>query len=365
MLNTYILKLAWKNEKIVNKFKEGAAEHNNLLKLSENKSNMVLNYLNGIMEEIISTKKKVECCSQDVINLIKKKTSEIVDIIDKETNSLLKDIELFQRSKEELKKNIENCQDDINKIAVASLEVYHKFIKNNEEIVNTKVAFDKWLPIASEINKKYISPSMEDVYKFIDNIKEYTTDFEKNLSLAEYKIFFTESSILKQARYKSLLVNWIIEAIGKPNFSSKLLWKGTVHGFGASIFHKNCDDKGRTVTVVLSERDYIFGGYTSKPWSSSTGYVDDPEAFIFSLTHKTKHSKQRYKQYSTYRYSSYGPTFGYGYDLHIANNCNANNNSYSKCNEVYELPSWVNSQTYLAGAGSFKVKEIEVYSITI
>ena len=281
-------------EKVVNEFEARAVEHDGLLKLSENKSNMVLNYLNAIVKEIVSIKKEVQCYSHNVINLIEKKTAETVDIIDKEMASLREDIELLQKGKEGLKRNIENCQDNINKINMVSLEVYHKFTKNNGEIQNTRVAFYKWLPIASEASKKYISPPMEHAYKFIDNIKEYTTDFEKNLSLAEYKIFFTESSILKQARYKSLLVNWIIEAIGKPNFSSKLLWKGTVHGFGASIFHKNCDDKGRTVTVVLSERDYIFGGYTSKPWSSSTGYVDDPEAFIFSLTHKTKHSKQRY-----------------------------------------------------------------------
>jgi len=308
-------------EKVVNEFKARVPEHDNLLKLSETKSTMVSHYLNTIIEEIMATKKKVKCCSQNITNQVGKKTAEAVDIIDKQVASLRKNVELLQKGKKEFKKNIENYQNDVNKINIASFEVYHKFTKNNREIRNIKVIFDKWLSSASKGDKSYTLSSTEHIYMFIGNIKECVTDFKRNISLVEPKILSTGFSILKEASDKSLLANWIIEAIGKPNFSSKLLWKETVDGFGASTFHSKCDKKGRTVTVVLSEFDHIFGGYTSKPWNSSNTYVDDPEAFIFSLTHKT--------------------------------------------NTIYELRPGVNGQTCLAGAGNFKVKEIEVYLIVV
>ena len=51
----------------------------------------------------------------------------------------------------------------------------------------------------------------------------------------------------------------------------KLLFRGSEDGFTAEKFHKLCDAKGPTLTVIKSERnyegkDFIFGGYTSLSW---------------------------------------------------------------------------------------------------
>ena len=64
-----------------------------------------------------------------------------------------------------------------------------------------------------------------------------------------------------------LLNKWVSET-RKEKVKFELLWKGSRDGFGASTFHTKCDKKGPTLTVVKSEHDKVFGGYTSLNWES-------------------------------------------------------------------------------------------------
>ena len=61
-------------------------------------------------------------------------------------------------------------------------------------------------------------------------------------------------------------------------------------------------------------------------------------------------------------YSSYGPSFGDGHDLHIASDANNNKNSYSDLGVVYELPPGQTDE-FLVGSYNFKVPWIEVLHI--
>ena len=171
-----------------------------------------------------------------------------------------------------------------------------------------------------------------------------------------------ESSIVRSGLDSELLQRWVQEAFEKkPEF--KLLWKGSRDGFGSGTFHAKCDGKGPTLTVVTSTNGYIFGGYIAISWHQNNSFTYDPKAFIFSLTHKTKHSIQKSTSQSMYGHSLYGPTFGGGHDIYISDNCNTNTKSYSNGDYTYELPSGVNTGTYFAGSSNFTVKEIEVYSV--
>ena len=61
-------------------------------------------------------------------------------------------------------------------------------------------------------------------------------------------------------------------------------------------------------------------------------------------------------------YSSYGPTFGRGYDIYIANNANSNTNSYTNFGHSYSVPSGVQDKTtILAGTHYFTPDEVEVF----
>ena len=58
--------------------------------------------------------------------------------------------------------------------------------------------------------------------------------------------------------------------------------------------------------------------------------------------------------------SGYGPTFGGGHDLHIANGANANSNSCSNLGNTYQCPANANS-SFLVGQRNFCVNEMEVF----
>ena len=66
--------------------------------------------------------------------------------------------------------------------------------------------------------------------------------------------------------------------------------------------------------------------------------------------------------YAIYRSSSYGPTFGGGYDIAIIDNANSNTNSYTRFGYHYSLPSGIKDRkTILAGTFKFTPDEVEVF----
>ena len=69
--------------------------------------------------------------------------------------------------------------------------------------------------------------------------------------------------------------------------------------------------------------------------------------------------------YAIYRSSSYGPTFGAGHQIYIANNANSNTNSYTNFGTYYSVPSGVqDKKTILAGTYNFTPDEVEVFYLS-
>ncbi|XP_049917254.1 interferon-induced protein 44-like isoform X2 [Epinephelus moara] len=63
-----------------------------------------------------------------------------------------------------------------------------------------------------------------------------------------------------------------------------LLYKASVHGFTAAVFHSHCDNQGPTVIVAYNAAGFVFGAYTSKDYSQSGEAVTDEEAFLYSIS---------------------------------------------------------------------------------
>jgi len=47
------------------------------------------------------------------------------------------------------------------------------------------------------------------------------------------------------------------------------LYSGTKDGFDPEDFHKKCDKKGATISIIKTSDKKVFGGYTPIPWESS------------------------------------------------------------------------------------------------
>ncbi len=157
-----------------------------------------------------------------------------------------------------------------------------------------------------------------------------------------------------------------------PNDKWTLLYRATRDGFGSKDFHSRCDNKSPTLSICKAhESSYIFGGFASFTFNGSEIFKSNPNAFIFSLTNKdNKPLKMKVKssqhQYAIYCDPEYGPTFGFGHDICIANNANTTMNCCSYLGDCsYRHPQYERGTnealTFLAGSRNFQYDEIEVY----
>jgi hypothetical protein len=73
--------------------------------------------------------------------------------------------------------------------------------------------------------------------------------------------------------------------LAKMTHSTKgnLLYRATRDGFEAQAFHTRCNGKSNTITIIKNNLNYVFGGYASSAWNSSGNYIQDRNAFLFSL----------------------------------------------------------------------------------
>ncbi|PFX22725.1 Fibropellin-1 [Stylophora pistillata] len=166
------------------------------------------------------------------------------------------------------------------------------------------------------------------------------------------------------------LSHFLTPAVGKTS-RWLLCHRASTHGWAASTFHTRCDNKDHTVTIIKNGQ-YVFGGYTDIPWDSSPhgSYGTTTNAFIFSLRNKEElrpfKSMVLQKKYAIFRALGYGPTFGDGHDIHISDNANRNDRSYTKfanaSNGYYETPKGVKDpSTVLAGTQNFSPDDWEVF----
>ena len=152
-----------------------------------------------------------------------------------------------------------------------------------------------------------------------------------------------------------------------------LLYRATKDGFHGRAFHSKCDGKWNTITIIKNNLNYVFGGFASSAWNSSGNYVNDPNAFIFSLRRAGISFKDKFTVksavYALAGISSCGPIFGGGHDIYIRNESNKTTGSHSDFGHSYNLPNEYtyggNAQSFLAGNfNEWTASEIEVFQIT-
>ena len=162
-----------------------------------------------------------------------------------------------------------------------------------------------------------------------------------------------------------------------------LLYRGSRDGFSAKTFHDKCNNKGETLTIIKSDDDFIFGGYTEINWDSTewNGIVGEKNnsrrngngnEFVFTLVnpHNIKPSKYNMKNsflnHSICCDGNLGPIFGCN-DIRIEDNCNIKNNyftfyDFQKGEYCFEDTTG-HKRLLFTGKKSFIVKEIEVFNV--
>ncbi|KAK8789848.1 hypothetical protein WA158_006628 [Blastocystis sp. Blastoise] len=207
----------------------------------------------------------------------------------------------------------------------------------------------------SDINKELLEKEMVELFseKGREEVKEAITPFK----------CFKGTKILINKVMETPLVNWL-----DKEKKWKLLFRASEHSYSASEFHKYCDNKGETVTLIkhIGHNNHIniFGGYTNQDWDSSTGYKHYSREFLFTLSNEHNIPPTQYNNTSgsnaIYCNSSYGPTFGGGHDIYISNQCHSNTSSYSNPHS-YSFYNTSQGSTLFANMSSFTVEDYEVW----
>jgi len=191
-----------------------------------------------------------------------------------------------------------------------------------------------------------------------------TTGLTYNASLSATNIAGTSNyttAVTVSTLNSILLTSGMIQSLGVST-NITLLYRASRDGFAGSVFHSKCDNQGATLSVIRATNGRIAGGFTPTSWNSLNQYISvtSGQAYLFSTSGNTatKYFNTIYPQYSMYTYVNYGPTFGGGHDLNIADNSNTNNNSYSYAHSYSGF-----SSTTLFGSQNFQTNEIEVFKI--
>ena len=153
-----------------------------------------------------------------------------------------------------------------------------------------------------------------------------------------------KSEILKDLKQSIELIE-LCEFL--PNDHWSLLYRGTRDGFGTYDFHSKCDGHSNTLTIFKArEKSYIFGGFTTVRWDSSSGWKSDPNAFIFSLINGENQPLKmnidpNEHHNAIFCHSDDGPTFGE--DICIYNNADNANTTMNSCSflgKCYSHPQY-------------------------
>ncbi|KAK8797236.1 hypothetical protein WA158_004446 [Blastocystis sp. Blastoise] len=154
--------------------------------------------------------------------------------------------------------------------------------------------------------------------------------------------YFPYTRILTNKSMEIPLMNWL----GKEK-KWKLLFRASEHDFFVSEFHKYCDNKGETVTIIkhIGNNNHIniFGGYADQSWESRTSncYKSHSKEFLFTLSNEHGIPPTKYdninSSYGICCSSSYGPTFGGVRDIYISDECHSNTKSFCKASSYSEV----------------------------
>ena len=80
-------------------------------------------------------------------------------------------------------------------------------------------------------------------------------------------MIFKSTIISNNSFYRSELASFLAPVVGQIESKWKLCYNALADGWDPKIFHRNCDNKKHTVTII-EKKPYIFGGYTDIPWGN-------------------------------------------------------------------------------------------------
>ena len=318
---------------------------------STNKIKNVLEKMNSTKEEL---KMKIQKIFTKIRNEINNREDFLLSEIDKQfenyflNENILKECEKLPSKIKlslEMGKTIDKekeLDDNLSSLIFKCINIENNIKEINLIKENMKKS-DKFFDVEIDF-----TPEEKEIDNFLDNIKKFGN------------IIFGKKSLLNyDSNKKDLIINWIKEKTNKNSVKFKLIFRMSENGSKSSDFHKYCDNKGPTLTIIKTTKNKLFGGFTPLDWKDKGGEIIDEsnQTFIFSLNLDKKYDMIKKGGCGIYC-TEYGPIFAYDFGL----------KADMKKGDIYAreesnfLPK--NNLELTGGKGqheNFEVEEFEVY----
>lgn len=116
------------------------------------------------------------------------------------------------------------------------------------------------------------------------NIQTIPIELIKVIAIFFQRTYQIDSKILQDGSENKKMFYNLIENKLEKEVECSLLFRASLHNYSNGMFHRYCDQKGATVTIVKSTDGSVFGGYTSVSWDSANGtWLKDDTAFLFAI----------------------------------------------------------------------------------
>ncbi|KAJ5070698.1 pep-cterm sorting domain-containing protein [Anaeramoeba ignava] len=278
--------------------------------------------------------------------------SFLVDIQNKVIQDNQKEIENKEKENQQMKieiedknKEIEKNQKEIEKNQ-KEIEDKNKEIEKNQKEIEDKEKENQQMKI--EIEEKW-KKEVEDMKPIFDKYRDqYQKDLEYEKKMKEFGKAFSDSEIIKDIEYVKKLQEWIND----NDFFSKMKkgFSANRDGFNSKKWHKKVDGKGKTLVIIKTKDNFIFGGFTQVGFNGNKGNINDSNAFIFSLRNDKGDRipakftiKQGQEQNAIHSHLDHGPVFGSdGTDFRLSSNLQP---GLSQFGSRYNLPNGITYNT--------------------
>ena len=232
---------------------------------------------------------------------------------------------------------------------LSHLNDFEEFRKRNEKLIKEVKSKQSIIKNQSEIILKNLNV-MKDNAELIHFPKE-RSQIQKDNGIN------MDTMIISKLNDFKLIDNKLYQIFEK-DVDYKLLYRASKDGDTAKVFKEKCKDKN-TLTIVQTNDNAIFGGFTRIPWDDSDKNKDDEDAFCFSVDNKKIYPLKKYCSAIGCDKNS-GPRFNYMFMIP--------NRFMFKGGDLYPLNiSHYNGQTkdYELNKGKqyFTVFELEVFKI--
>ncbi|KAJ5066095.1 pep-cterm sorting domain-containing protein [Anaeramoeba ignava] len=227
--------------------------------------------------------------------------------------------------------------------------------------------------ISRRISQTFIEFQILKNQKLESKLKEFLQKHqeEEQLHIFKPRIRF-KSEIIQEKEHLILIREWIND----EDFFSKMKkgFSAKKDGFSAKSFHDKCDNQGKTLFIIKTKDNFIFGGFTQVGWISGRGisHMNDSHSFLFSIKNPTNDEPQKFpikegcENIAVWYNPERGPAFGGYCDICLDENLTS---GWSQFGNAYKVPDGITpltyaSRCYLAGSYSgWKVDELECFFI--